>query len=131
MSTKALETLSDINHPSYIALPFPPSGDADELVLLDSKWLSFHRSIEGPITIAKTRFSIDDGVQWVALLGDGSRWTMLISSDEIETITSPINIIDILGHKLTVMPWQSLIVRSEGITSQSGICFIEPLNQGQ
>lgn len=129
MNSPNLENSVIPNRTALIALPSPPNGDVNELVLLDSKWLSYHRNIEGPFTIAKTKFSIDEGAQWTAFLGDGSGWTVLLSSDDIEPVTSPINIIDILGHKLTLMPWQSLIVRSEGITSQSGICFIEPLNQ--
>ena len=86
MNSPNLENSVIPNRTALIALPSPPNGDVNELVLLDSKWLSYHRNIEGPFTIAKTKFSIDEGAQWTAFLGDGSRWTVLLSSDDIEFI---------------------------------------------
>ncbi len=131
MNIPEQQNLSERQLSALVALPNAPCNDPNELILLDSKWLSFNRNIEGPFTIAKTKFMVEEGAEWTAFLGDGSKWTVLLSSDESESIESPINIIEILGHKLTVMPWQSLIVRSKGFSSSSSVCFIETLKMGQ
>lgn len=117
-------------HESLIALPLPPSDKQNELVLLDPQWLAFQRNLYGPFRIAKTRIFIEAGQKWSALMKDGKRCDSLVDSDDIEPVLSPIDLISLLGHRISVMPWQSLVIRVEGSNiSKNGMTFIEDINQ--
>lgn len=110
---------------AFIALPSLPGDWPNEILLLDAKWLAFHHEIKGPITIAKTKFTIDNGLGWRALIADGSNNFVLVSSDELDSTDSYVDLIDLLGHRLIVMPWQSLIIQLDGPAIIQGACFIE------
>ncbi|MCS6127108.1 hypothetical protein G3485_08855 [Shewanella baltica] len=124
-----MENMSNIGQEALIALPSLPSDRPHEIILLDSKWLAFHRGINGPITIAKTKFSIENGSSWTAIIVDGSNTLILACSDELGSNDSPINLIEVLGHRLVVMPWQSLIIQLDEPALMQGTCFIENTKQ--
>lgn len=126
-----MENMSNVGQEALIALPSLPGDWPHEIILLDSKWLSFHRGINGPITIAKTKFSIESGSSWTAIIVDGSNTLILASSDELGSTDSSINLIEVLGHRLILMPWQSLIIQLDEPALMQGTCFIENTKQEQ
>ncbi|MGL4579734.1 MAG: hypothetical protein ACRCVP_12670 [Shewanella xiamenensis] len=126
-----MENMSNAGQEALIALPSQSGDTSREIILLDSRWLAFHRGINGPITIAKTSFSIENGATWTAIIVDGSHTLILARSDELDSTDSSINLIDVLGHRLILMPWQSLIIRLDKPALMKGICFIENTKQEQ
>ncbi len=126
-----MENMSNVGQEALIALPSRPGDWPNEIVLLDSKWLAFHRGINSPITIAKTKFSIENGSSWTAIIVDGPNSLILASSDELGSNNSSINLIEVLGHRLIVMPWQSLIIQLDEPALMQATCFIENTKQDQ
>jgi hypothetical protein len=124
-----MENMSNAGQEALIALPSLPGDWPHQIILLDSKWLAFHRGINGPITIAKTKFSIENGTSWTAIIVDGSNSLILASSDELGSNNSSINLIEVLGHRLIVMPWQSLIIQLDEPALMQATCFIENTKQ--
>lgn len=123
--------MSILAHEALIALPSLPGDWPNEIILLDSKWLAFHRSLNGPITIAKTKFVVAIGCEWRAIIIDGSTNLVLASSDDIDTEDCSIDLISVIGHRILLMPWQSLIVQFDGQAVDQGACFIENTKQEQ
>lgn len=126
-----MENMSNMVQEALIALPSLPGDRPHEIILLDSKWLAFHRGINGPVTIAKTKFSIVSGSSWTAIIVDGLNTLILASSDELGSTDSSINLIEVLGHRLILMPWQSLIIQLDEPALMQGTCFIENTKQEQ
>lgn len=128
-----MENMSNMVQEALIALPSLPGDWPHEIILLDSKWLAFHRGINGPVTIVKTKFSIESGSSWTAIIIDGSNSLILASSYELGSNAndSSINLIEVLGHRLILMPWQSLIIQLDEPALMQGTCFIENTKQEQ
>ncbi len=126
-----MENMSNMGQEAFIALPLLSGDTPHEIILLNSRWLAFHRGINGPITIAKTRFSIENGATWTAIIVDGSYTLILACSDELDSTDSSVNLIEVLGHRLIVMPWQSLIIQLDKPALMQGTCFIENTKQEQ
>ncbi|MFB2761845.1 hypothetical protein ACE012_20395 [Shewanella xiamenensis] len=124
-----MENISNVGQEAFIALPLLSGDTPYEIIMLDSKWLAFHRGINGPITVAKTRFSIENGATWTAIIIDGAHTLILANSDELDSNDSPINLVEVLGHRLIVMPWQSLIIQLDEPALMQGTCFIENTKQ--
>ncbi|WP_039989484.1 hypothetical protein [Paraglaciecola arctica] len=126
MDTIVSETHTIKFSESLIPLPSTPSQKPNQLTLLNPRWLNFHRQMCGPYKIAKTKFFVEKDDVWSAQIIDGEQVITLIKSDEVHLSESYVDLVSILSHRITIMPWQCLVITFENTTSwSSAVTFIE------
>ncbi len=101
-------------------IPAYRSRNAGELVLLDPSRLSEWFGLENkqPKIVCKTTISGDFSAGWSLFIQENGSNTRLTGADfGSEDDTTPLDVIAILGHNLSIMSWQKLIFRCN-----SGLC---------
>lgn len=113
---------------TYTAVPAHERRGLNGLVLIDICRLAYSYGLanDRPVVVTKTSLSGDFSDGWCCYIEEfGTRTILLKSADtDISPKSEHIDLIELLGHGLTVMPQQKLIFacpsRCEGVTF---ICF--------
>lgn len=88
-----------------------------ESILVNPNELQSWYGFSGPYQIAKTCIAVDPAEEWTILLEDGpSRVCLLCSSDVDCTVMPVVDLVAILGHGVTLSPWQKLYFRTNGVS---------------
>lgn len=86
-----------------------------ECILVNPNELQSWYGFSGPYQIAKTCISVEPSDDWSFVLEDGpSRVCLLCSADVDCTEMSIVDIVAILGHAVTLSPWQKLYFHTSG-----------------
>jgi hypothetical protein len=109
---------------TYTAVPAYERRGLNGLVLIDISRLAYSYGVanDRPVVVTKTSLSGDFSDGWCCYLEEfGTRTTLLKSADtDISPDSENIDLIELLGHGLTVMPQQKLIFacprRCSGLT---------------
>lgn len=100
----------------------------NKLVLFDPTRFEIRRgvTVNGPIRLAKTFIKIETRGEWSLYLDQGiiGGSILLFSADE-QAEEGEFEMTKLLGFKISVMPWQKLILVTEEEAWSSGICYAE------
>lgn len=98
---------------TYTAVPAYERRGLNGLVLIDISRLAYSYGVanDRPVVVAKTSLSGDFSDGWCCYLEEfGTRTILLKSADtDISPEAANIDLIELLGHGLTVLPQQKLI----------------------
>ena len=87
--------------------------------LVDPKILQKKHNLDGPVIIAKTEVYADTRMKWWFAIEDGGAQVILYSHSPCFKSPSIVDIIELLGHKLTLLPNQRLLFHTDGELEQS------------
>ncbi len=89
--------------------------NSQECVLVNPDELQSWYGFAGPYQIAKTCISVEPTEDWSIVLEDGANRVCLLRSSNIDCTETPmIDLVAILGHGVTLSPWQKLYFRTSG-----------------
>lgn len=84
--------------------------------MINASQLTEWHGMAPPHTIAKTQITVDKSDKWFIYLEDNGQRSLLASwKDERVCRSSAVDLVAILGHRLTVMPWQKVIFKTDSI----------------
>lgn len=112
---------------TYTAVPAHERRGLNGLVLIDISRLAYSYGLanDRPVVVTKTSLSGDFSDGWCCYLEEfGTRTILLKSPDaDISPESENIDLIELLGHGLTVMPQQKLIFVCSGIFT--GLTYVD------
>lgn len=101
---------------TYTAVPAYVRKGFNGLVLVDISRLSFLYGVphDRPVSVSKTALHGDFTDGWCFYLEEVGTRTALIKSSDTDHNSKAIDLIELLGHGLTVMPSQKLVFACTG-----------------
>lgn len=89
--------------------------NSHECILVNPNELRCSYGFSGPYQVAKTCISVEPSENWSILLEDGPNRVCLLCSSDVDCTKKPIiDVVSVLGHALTLSPWQKLYFHTSG-----------------
>ena len=116
---------------SLIPVPSILTNSQNQLLLIDPGYLNFNYGLAGPLKIARTAFSVNGESSWSVCIEEAGSLSSLLSSKNVDATTDSIDLVKLLGTRLTIMPWQKLLVTFESASDfRTGLSFVVDDSRG-
>lgn len=114
---------------SFMPVPSRSLDETFKLVLVDPGWLHSNYGISNPLVVARTSFSSQENVDWSAYIEQNGRLDLLVTSKQAVFNRDSVDLISLIGMRLTLMSWQKLVVIfNDPLLHRTGIAFLQHIN---